>query len=54
MILTYFYQIIYNDKNLETKVNEELAKVHSWLCANRLSLNIDKTNLLYFIHPQKR
>ena len=35
---------------LETRVNQELKHVHDWLCANKLSLNIDKTNFVIF-HP---
>ena len=27
----------------EFKVNHELIKVNNWLCANKLSLSIDKT-----------
>ena len=31
---------------LETIINKELKKLHTWLIVNRLSLNIDKTNFL--------
>ena len=31
-------------------MNQELKNVHDWLCANKLSLNIDKTNFVVF-HP---
>ena len=34
-------------------INNELCKVHTWLCANRLSLNIDKSNFVIFHPPQK-
>ena len=52
MILTYFvstrtFQI------LKKTINNELCKVHTWLCANRLSLNIDKSNFVIFHPPQK-
>lgn len=40
--------------NLETKLNVELQKVYDWLCANKLSLNIDKTNYVLFHPPQKK
>ena len=33
---------------LETRVNQELKNVHDWLCANKLCLNIDKTNFVVF------
>ena len=38
---------------LETTVNCELANVFTWLCANRLSLNIDKSNYVLFHPPQR-
>ena len=39
--------------NLEKTVNFELNKIFSWLCANKLSLNIDKTNFVLF-HPNQK
>ena len=33
-------------------MNRELKKVRQWLDANRLSLNIDKTNFVVFHSPQ--
>ena len=38
---------------LETTVNNELQEVFSWLCANKLSLNIEKSNYVIFRPPQK-
>ena len=35
---------------LEKTMNKELEKLHEWLCINRLSLNISKTNFVIF-HP---
>ena len=37
---------------LETTVNNELQEVFSWLCANKLSLNIEKSRDLIFCTPQ--
>ena len=37
---------------LELRENNEIRKNHAWLCANKLSLNIDKTNFAIF-HPPK-
>ena len=34
--------------NIQTILNRELRKVRKWLDANRLALNIDKTNLVLF------
>ena len=39
--------------NLEKTINKELKKLYQWLCSNRLSLNIDKTNFVLFYSPQK-
>ena len=38
---------------IEKVVNRELRKVRKWLEANRLALNVDKTNLVIF-HSQQR
>ena len=48
--------LIDSDKNLSTLVerfNKELENVVNWLNANRLSLNIDKTNFMIF-RPKNR
>ena len=39
--------------NLERTVNSELNKLFLWLNVNRLSLNIDKTNVIVF-HPYNK
>ena len=49
--------LLYADKNLkslETIVNCELSKVVGWLIANKLSLNIKKSNYIIFHPYQKR
>ena len=35
-------------RNLEKIMNKELQKLYDWLCINRLSLNISKTNFVIF------
>ena len=35
---------------LEKTVNNELQEVFSWLCANILSLNVEKSNYVIFTH----
>lgn len=40
--------------NLEITVNNELKKINTWFCANRLSLNVDKSNYVIFHPPQKK
>ena len=49
--------LLFADKNfkcLESTVNKELAKVFDWLTANKLSLNIKKSNFLIFYPYQKQ
>ena len=36
-------------KNMIRQFNEELAEVYAWVNANKLSLNIDKTNFMLFM-----
>ena len=43
-----------NIKNLEKTFNKELAKVSSWLIANKLTLNISKSNFVIFCPYQKK
>ena len=43
-----------NLKNLEKTCNKELAKVSSWLIANKLTLNISKSNFVIFRPYQKK
>ena len=33
-------------QHLEETVNQELREINTWLCANKLSLNIDKTHFV--------
>ena len=40
-----------NLKYLEQLVNVHLSNIHIWLCANKLSLNIKKTNYVIFHSP---
>ena len=48
--------VYYSDKtdpNTENLLNQELSKVSTWLAANKLSLNVKKSNFLHF-HNNKR
>ena len=38
---------------LAAQINTELKNVHSWLCANRLSLNVKKSSYVIF-HPRQK
>ena len=49
--------LFYAAKNLtviESVINAELVKIKNWLSANKLSLNITKSNFVIFHPPQKR
>lgn len=43
-----------NLQHLENKINSEFYNVSQWLNANKLSLNIEKTNFVLFHPPQKK
>ena len=38
---------------LQNSINLELINTHTWLCANKLPLNVEKSNFVLF-HPQKK
>ena len=44
---TVYYADKYNE-NTENLLNTELSKVSNWLAANKLSLNVKKSNFLHF------
>ena len=49
--------LLYADKNLkslESTINDELCKLYDWLIANKLSLNIKKSNYVIFRPRQKK
>ena len=49
--------ILFTDKNLkslELYVNQELNKVYDWLTANKLTLNIKKSNFIIFCPAQRK
>ena len=39
---------------LQNNINVELVNIHTWLCANKLSLNIEKSHFVLFYPPQKK
>lgn len=43
-----------NPKSLENSIINELDKFYDWFKANKLSLNIDKTNYMVFGKPQQK
>ena len=50
---TSLYYSCKNTNNLEWLVNSELSKISEWLSANRLSLNVAKSKLLYFTNKNR-
>ena len=45
---TVYYSANPTDKSTEKILNNELEKVSCWLAANKLSLNVKKSNFLHF------
>ena len=43
-----------NNGNTADCINQELKKVHDWLSANKLSLNVSKTKFMIFHFPQRK
>ena len=43
-----------NLKNVEITLNNELIKVSEWLIANKLTLNVSKSNFVIFRPPKRR
>ena len=43
-----------NINTIESIINSELSNVLIWLQANKLTLNIDKSNYILFRPPQKQ
>ena len=41
-------------QQLQENINAELINIHTWPCANKLSLNIEKSNFILFHPPQKK
>ena len=42
-----------NQKQLAKVLNTDLKLIFEWLCANRLSLNVSKTEFIIFRPPRK-
>ena len=50
---TLLFSDISYDK-LVSSMNLTISKVYKWLCLNKLSLNVDKTNYIIFRDPRKK
>ena len=50
---TSLYYSCKDAKTIEETMNRELAKISDWLSANRLSLNVGKSKLLYFTNNDR-
>ena len=51
---TTVYQSGPYNKELFDEVNYELIKIHTWLCTNKLSLNVKKSKVCIFSPPNSR
>ena len=51
---TSLYYSCKNVQTIEVIINQELAKISEWLSANRLSLNVGKSKLLYFTNNDRK
>jgi len=45
---------VVDDISASSGINKKLDKIHDWLCANKLSLNANKTKYMIFHYPQHR
>ena len=52
--LCAFIRVVRCDASLSYHINNELNRIHEWLCANKLSLNASKTKYMIFRYPQQR
>ena len=55
-LLTIQNNVFHSHKSLDSlfkTVNEELSLVADWFCANRLTLNLEKTNFIIFKSHRK-
>ena len=43
-----------NNGNIADYINQELKKIHDWLSANKISLNVSKTKFMIFHFPQRK
>ena len=41
-----------DENRLKRNMNEDLKLIYIWFCANRLSLNVDKTEFIVFRPPR--
>ena len=52
--LCAFTRVFRNDDDLSNNINIELDKIYIWLCANKLSLNANKTKYMVFHYRQQQ
>ena len=41
-------------KDINRKINYKMSRVTHWLRANRISLNVPNTEIMYFIHAEQK
>ena len=50
---THLYHTNKSVKNLHKLVNHDMEQLNNWLSANKISLNVEKTELVIFKSPRK-
>ena len=48
LMTSVFSLVVKNLKSLELQINKELDKISEWLAANKLTLNVSKSNFIIF------
>ena len=46
LMIKYFRKCYYNVDQISVKLNTEIQKIHTWLTANKLTLNTTKTEFM--------
>ena len=53
MIQIFFIRVSLSVKNLNKQINRDMKHLNDWLSANKISLNVEKTEILIFKSPGK-
>ena len=53
MIQIFFIRVSLSVKNLNKQINRDMKHLNDWLSANKISLNVEKTEIVIFKSPRK-
>ena len=53
MIQIFFIRVSLSVKNLNKQINRDMKHLNDWLSANKISLNVEKTELVISKSPNK-